>query len=162
MITDPLQAGSFLVPLDGSAAAYGALLATCEVARRTRATVLARYVIEVPRSLPLDADMVLEAQRGEEVLEEGERLAAMHDVNLEAELLAARNEANVIVEEATERGVEAIVIGLTFHRPYGRYALGKIATYVIERAPCYVWLIRYPVTESAPGLSGDSWSGVPR
>jgi nucleotide-binding universal stress UspA family protein len=147
MATDPLEARTFLVPLDGSDAAYGALAAACGVARKTRAAVHALYVIEVPRSLPIDADMVSEGQRGEEVLERAEELAAAHDVRLKAELLQARQEAYVILDEAAERGADAIVIGLKYHRPYGRYELGKVATYVLERAPGYVWLIRYPATD---------------
>ena len=147
---DPFQARTFLVPLDGTDAAYGALVAACEVARKTRAAVHALYVIEVPRSLPIEADMVVEGQRGEEVLEHAEELAAAHDVRLEAELLQARQEAHVILDEAAERGADAIVIGLEYHRPYGRYELGKVASYVLERAPGYVWLIRYPVTDGEP------------
>lgn len=146
-MTDPLAVRTFLVPLDGSDAAFGALAAACGVARKTRAAVHALYVIEVPRSLPIDADMLSEGQRGEEVLERAEELAAAHDVRLEAELLQARQEAHVILDEAAERGADAIVIGLEYHRPYGRYELGKVATYVLERAPGYVWLIRYPSTD---------------
>lgn len=148
--TNPLDVRTFLVPLDGTEAAYGALIATCEVARKTRAAVRALYVIEVPRSLPIEADMIAEEQRGEEVLERAEELAAAHDVRLEAELLQARQEAHVILDEAAERGADAIAIGLEYHRPYGRYELGKVARYVLERAPGYVWLIRYPVTDGNP------------
>jgi nucleotide-binding universal stress UspA family protein len=119
--------------------------------------VNALYVIEVPRSLPIEADMVAEGQRGEEVLEHAEELAAALDVRLEAELLQARQEAHVILDEAAERGADAIVIGLQYHRPYGRYELGKVATYVLERAPGFVWLIRYPGTdgESPPSRPGQ-------
>lgn len=147
MATDPLEARSFLVPLDGTEAAFGALAAACGVARKTRATVHALHVIEVPRSLPIDADMVSEGQRGEEILERAEALAAKCDVQLEAELLQARQEAHVILDEAAERGADTIVLGLEYQRPYGRYELGKVATYVLERAPGYVWLIRYPMTD---------------
>ena len=157
VMTDPLQAKTFLVPLDGTDAAFGALVAACGVARKTRAAVHALYVIEVPRSLPIEADMVAEGQRGEEVLERAEELAAALDVRLEAELLQARQEAHVILDEAAERGADAIVIGLEYHRPYGRYELGKVATYVLERAPGFVWLIRYPVTdgEAPPSRPGQ-------
>ncbi|MBT5773010.1 MAG: universal stress protein [Dehalococcoidia bacterium] len=157
VMTDPLQAKAFLVPLDGTDAAYGALVAACGVARKTRAAVHALYVIEVPRSLPIEADMVAEGQRGEEVLERAEELAAALDVRLEAELLQARQEAHVILDEAAERGADAIVIGLEYHRPYGRYELGKVATYVLERAPGFVWLIRYPVSdgEAPPNRPGQ-------
>ena len=147
MTADPLRARSFLVPLDGSDAAYGALVAACETARKTKASVSAVYVIEVPRSLPLDADLLAEGQRGEEVLEQAETLAASHDVRLEGELLQARQAGHVVIDEAVERGADAIVIGLAYHRPYGRFELGGLAEYVLEHAPGFVWLIRYPVPD---------------
>lgn len=150
MVVDPLRVRSFLVPLDGSEAAFGALAAACETARKTKATVSAVYVIEVPRSLPLDADLVAEGQRGEEVLERAENLAATHDVRLEGDLVQARQAGHVIIDEATERGVDAIVIGLAYHRPYGRFELGSLAEYVLEHAPGYVWLIRYPAPGDGP------------
>lgn len=147
MTADPLRARSFLVPVDGSDAAYGALVAACETARKTKASVSAVYVIEVPRSLPLDADLIAEGQRGEEILEHAESLAASHDVRLEADLLQARQAGHVVIDEALERGADAIVIGLAYHRPYGRFELGSLAEYVLEHAPGFVWLIRYPVTD---------------
>ena len=149
MTEDPLRARSFLVPLDGSEASYGALIAACEAARKTKAAVSAVYVIEVPRSLPLDADLVAEGQRGEEVLEHAETLAASHDVHLEGDMLQARQAGHVIIDEAIERGADAIVIGLEYHRPYGRFELGALAEYVLEHAPGFVWLIRYPVPPKA-------------
>lgn len=147
MTTDPLQARSFLVPLDGSEAAYGALVSACDIARKTKASVAAVYVIEVPRSLPLDADLLAEGQRGEEILERAEKLAAAHDVRLEGDLLQARQAGHVIIDEAIERGADAIVIGLAYHRPYGQFQLGSLVEYVLEHAPGFVWLIRYPIAD---------------
>jgi nucleotide-binding universal stress UspA family protein len=152
--TDPLQARSFLVPIDGSDASNGALVAACEIARKTKATVSAVYIIEVPRSLPLDADLVTECQRGEEILERAEEIAASHNVRLDGDLLQARQAGHVIIDEAMERGADAIVIGLAYHRPYGRFELGRLAEYVLEHAPGLVWLIRYPMpAEPSPPSS---------
>jgi nucleotide-binding universal stress UspA family protein len=142
---DPLSARSFLVPLDGSEATYGALMAACQTARKTKASVSAVYVIEVPRSLPLEADLVAEGQRGEEVLEHAESIAAEHDIRLDGDLLQARQAGHVIIDEAIERDADAIVIGLPYHRPYGRFELGTLAEYVLEHAPGFVWLIRSPM-----------------
>ena len=155
MTVDPLRVRSFLVPLDGSEAAYGALVAACETARKTKASVSAVCVIEVPRSLPLDADLVAEGQRGEEILEHAETLAASHDIRLDGDLLQARQAGHVVIDEAAERGADAIVIGLAYHRPYGRFELGSLAEYILEHAPGFVWLIRYPIpgeTAQSPAL----------
>ncbi len=141
---DPLgEIKSFLVPVDGTEASYNALAVACDVARRNRARVSVLYVIEVPRSLPLDADLAPEAERGEAILTRAEEIADGHDVQLEGELLQAREAGQALVDEAAEQGADAIVVGLDYHRPYGRFQLGRLPQYVLEQALCQVWLIRY-------------------
>ena len=49
-----------VVPVNGSASDQDALELACIVARRHRARVEAVFVIQVKRSLPLDADMSTE------------------------------------------------------------------------------------------------------
>ena len=67
-----------LVPLDGSEAAYQALGAACDIARLHRASVSSLYVIEVPRTLPLDADLDRDFDRGEAILSRAEEVARGH------------------------------------------------------------------------------------
>ena len=141
---DPIDARSFLVPIDGTEAAYGALAVACQTASKTKASVTAIYVIEVARALPLNANLTTEEQHGEEMLEQADTLAAVHNVSLQSELFQARQTGHVIVDEAIDRGVGAIVIGVPYRRPFGRFELGPIAEYVLEHAPGYVWLVRYP------------------
>jgi nucleotide-binding universal stress UspA family protein len=143
----PSRIRHFLVPVDGSEASYHALAVTCGLARQSRASVSVIYVIEVPRSLPLDSELVSEAQRGERILERAEGIAAQHHVTVEGELLQARQAGHAVVDEAVERGAEAIVVGVDYHRPHGRFQLGRLPQYVLEHAPTLVWLIRYPPPE---------------
>jgi nucleotide-binding universal stress UspA family protein len=142
MPQDPARPTSFLVPVDGSDAAYHALAVTCDLAKQTRASIAAIYVIEVPRSLPLDAELAAEAQRGERILERAEQIAAQHHVRVDAELLQARQAGHAVVDEAVERGADAIVVGIDYHRPHGRFALGRLPQYVLEHSPTLVWLVR--------------------
>ncbi len=151
---DPLgEIKSFLVPVDGTDASYNALAVVCDVARRNRARVNVLYVIEVPRSLPLDADLAPEEERGEAILTRAEQIADEHDVQLEGDLLQAREAGQALVDEAYEQGVDAIVVGLDYHRPYGRFQLGRLPQYVLEQALCQVWLIRY-APEPSEGSEG--------
>ncbi len=148
MPSDPLAAiKSYIVPLDGSEAALNALVVACDIARRAKARVDVIYVIEVPRSLPLDAELADEAQRGEAVLDRAEQIGNSFKVPMHADLLQARQAGHAVVDEAIERGVDAIVVGLDYHRPHGRFALGRLPMYVLEHAPTEVWLIRYPPPE---------------
>jgi nucleotide-binding universal stress UspA family protein len=135
---------SFLVGIDGTDAASNALAITCEIARRSKASVAALHVIEVPRSLPLDAELASELERGETIVNGAERLAGRYDIRIDGRILQARNAGAAVVDEAAALGVDAIVLGLDYHRPYGRFELGSLPLYVLENARAQVWLIRYP------------------
>ncbi len=144
---DPLDAvKSMLVPLDGSDAAYAALSTACDIAKHHRATVSALHVIEVPRSLPLDAELSEEAERGEIILTRAEQIAKDHNMKVRAELVQARQAGHAVVDEAVDSNADAIVVGLDYHRPYGRFQMGRLPLYVLENAPCQVWLFRYAPT----------------
>jgi nucleotide-binding universal stress UspA family protein len=156
----PHQVKEILVPVDGSEASLDAVALACTLAKRNRGKVYAVYVIEVARSLPLDAPMGAEADRGEHILEEAERVAKENDYELEGELLQARDAGHAIVDEAIERGVEAIIMGVEPELTEGGYEwptegkprpvaaevpLGRVARYVVQHAPCEVWIIRRPL-----------------
>lgn len=141
----PLEAvRSILVVVDGTPASNYALAVACETARRQHASIFALHVVEVPRRLPVDAEMSAELERGEEILAAAEAAAARYDLKLEGNILQARNAGSAVVDEAAALRVDAVVIGLAYHRSYGRYDLGQMASYVLENAPAQVWVIRYP------------------
>ena len=147
---DAADVRSYLVPVDGSEAAYHALGVACDLARRSKATVHVLHVIEVARSLALDAELDVEVRRGEEILNRAEQVAGDHGIAVEGDLLQARQAAHAVVDEAVERGVDAIVMGVEYHRPLGLFELGRLPTYVLEHAPTQVWLIRYPAPQAPP------------
>lgn len=143
-----LDAKTFLVPCDGSAAAYEALALACAQAKRNKGRVFVVHVIEVKRTLPLDADMVPEAQRGEAILNEAERIGESLEVRVEGELLQAREAGHAIVDEAIERASEVIVFGTEYTRPFGEYEQGRTTQFVMKHAPCQVWMFRMPAQTS--------------
>lgn len=143
MAVDPLgDISSVLVPVDGSDGSDNALAIMCDVAHIKRAKITILYVIEVPRSLPLEADLEPEVVRGENILMRAEELADSHNVQVSTALVQARQAGQALVDEALELSVDAIVIGLNArHSGYGRTELGKLPEYVLKNAPCQVWLI---------------------
>ena len=88
-----------------------AILLACAIARKNKGKVYAVHVIEVKRSLPLDAEMPDEATSGESLLTLAERAASDADFRIEGELLQARDAGHAIVDEAMERGVDLILMG---------------------------------------------------
>jgi hypothetical protein len=51
------------------------------------------------------------------------------------------------VDEALEREVDLIVMGIGYKRKFGEFDMGRTAPYVMKNAPCRVWLAR-----AAPGV----------
>lgn len=139
---------SILVPVDGSEASYRAVAVAAETAKRAKAHLHLIYVIEVPRSIPLDAPLEGELQRGEAYLERAEQIASEHGVSVEGDLVQARQAGHAVVDEGVERGVDAIILGIDYHRPFGRFELGRLPQYVLEHSPAQVWLIRYPAPDA--------------
>jgi nucleotide-binding universal stress UspA family protein len=133
---------TILVPTDGSRASMEALALACNIAKRNKGKVYVVHVIEVRRSLPLDADMSPEAERGEEILSQAEKVAQDTDFEVEGELLQAREAGHAVVDEATERRADLILIGVEQLEHLGGNQLGRLPLYVLKNAPCHVWLWR--------------------
>ena len=133
-----------LVPVNGGDADRGAIDLACQVARRQKARVEAIYVIEVNRSLPIDAEMQAEIERGESVLDASERISHENEVEMETSLLQARDVGAAIVDEAVQLRADLIVMGIAYKRKFGEFAVGPTANYVLKNAPCLVWVARQP------------------
>lgn len=143
-----LRLREILVPVDGSEASLDALALACHLAKRNKGRVYAVYVIEVARTLPLDAELTPEARQGEEVLTRAEEVARTLDFAVAGELLQARDAGHAIVDEAIERDVDGIILGMSYKRPLGEFQMGRTAQYVIKNAPCQVLVSRAAVKGS--------------
>lgn len=136
-----------MVPVNGSHASLQAVAVACDIARKNKAKLYVVHVIEVKRTMPLDAQLEQESAAGEDVLSQAERVAREQDFDVEGEILQAREAGPAIVDEAIERGVDLIVLGMEYRQPFGEFQLGRIVQYVLKSAPCEVWVCRHPVQE---------------
>jgi nucleotide-binding universal stress UspA family protein len=134
-----------LVPVNGNPTDEEMVSLACTLAKRSKAEIHVIYIIEVKRTLPLDADLPPEAEKGEIVLEQAERVAEQFDQRIQADLLQARDVGPTIVDEARERGVDLILLGVTYKRRFGEFDLGRTAPFVLKHAPCRVWVCRQAV-----------------
>ncbi len=116
----------------------------CDMTRASRGEVWLLYVIDVPRRLPIDAEIPAATARGEETLQRMERLGKQLKCKVEGELLQARDVGAAIVREAVERDVDAIVIGLPYMERFGNPTLGDTAPYILRYSPCPVVVYRGP------------------
>ena len=52
------------------------------------------------------------------------------------------------MDEAAERGADLIVLGVPFRTRFGGdFAIGRTIPYVLQNAPCAVWVVREPMPE---------------
>ena len=134
-----------LVPLNGDPTDRDAIDLACRLAKAAKAHIFAVYVIEVKRTLPLDAEIPPEIDRGDAVLRMAEDWAGEYGLEIETELLQAREPGPALVDEAMERGVDLIMLGLAYKTHLGDFDPGKTASYLLRKAPCRVWVLRGPI-----------------
>jgi nucleotide-binding universal stress UspA family protein len=118
------------------------------VARQSKAELVAVHVVEIDWTLPLDADVASGSEEAQRVLDAAELTAEGSGVDLESVLLQAREVGAALVDEATERGADLLVLGLAYRRRFGGdFAIGRTIPYVLKNAPCAVWIVREPMPE---------------
>ena len=137
-------------PSDGSAVELA-----CELLKPKRGRLFILYVIEVERGLPLDAEIAPATAKGEDVLREMEEIASRYKCLAQAELLQSRQAGSAVVQEAVDKEVDAVVLGVPYKERYGSFTMGDVASYVLENAPCrvVVWRDGVPGTVSTNGSS---------
>ncbi|HIF13311.1 MAG TPA: universal stress protein [Dehalococcoidia bacterium] len=133
-----------LVVLTGDETDQGVLAQGADMVRPVKGTLYAVYVITVDRALPVDSEVGPEAARAEQTFMNAEASVQLPRGDFEAQLLQARERGPAVVREAAERDVDAVVIGTSCPREYGRFSLGKDVPYVLEHARCLVVLWREP------------------
>jgi nucleotide-binding universal stress UspA family protein len=134
-----------LVPVNGSTVDEEAIRLSCRLAKKAGGKIYVTYVIQVDRTLPLDAEVRPQIERAEQVLGQAERIAEEEDCDVETDLLQAREIGPAVVDEAIERGVDLITIGISYKREFGEFSLGTIIPYVLKNAPCWVLICREPI-----------------
>ena len=129
-----------LVPVKGGETGEDAFRLACELSRDTKARLYALYVIEVKQELPIDAEV--DTTQGEAILNRIEAVSQEEKCPVEATYLQARHAGPAIVQEALERGIELIVLGVPYKRRFGQFTLGGTTFFVLKNAPCPVILRR--------------------
>ena len=129
-----------LVPVSGTEADEEAMRLACELAKKSKGKVWAVYVIAIKRALPLEAEIDGDIRKAEDILDRIETVAEEQDYEVETDLLQARDAAPTIIDEAVERGVDLILLGVVYKRRFGQFSLGSVVPYVLKNAPCRVIL----------------------
>ena len=139
MGTESSKFSRILVPVTGRQADDEAMKVACRlIMKKNQGKIFAVSVIAVERNLPLDAEIRPEIKKAEGILSHMEDVAKGQGCFIETELLQAREVGPAIVDEAKEREVNLILMGVTYKRRFGEFSLGSIVPYVLKNADCNV------------------------
>ena len=139
----------FLVPVGGGKVDDETVRLACTIAEATKGKVYVIYVIEVARTLPLDAELEGDNKKAEELLARAEKIAETIGCQVETEILQARETGPAVVDEAIERGVDVIIMGLKYEKRLGDFDMGNVIPYILRNAPCRVLVWREQVGEGS-------------
>ena len=139
-----------VIGLNGSPSDRRVVRLAAELARVSRAELVGVHVVEIDWTLPLDADIAGRSEEAHRVLDLAEETAEEARVTIEPVLLQARDVGAALVDEATEREADLLVLGLPYRKRFGGdFAMGRTIPYCLKNAPCAVWVVREPMPEEA-------------
>jgi nucleotide-binding universal stress UspA family protein len=135
-----------LVPVSGQPVDDEVIRLACEFSKKhkTKAKIMAVYVIPVNRTLPLDAEIDSEIHGAEAILDHIEEVAEELGCEVTTDLIQSREKGPAIVDEAIEQDADAIFLGVSYKRRFGQFTLGDTVPYVLKNAPCRVLLFHEP------------------
>ena len=112
------------------------------LSKLSRGTIHALHIIEIERSLPVDAEIDVKTNHGEETLAWIESLAREADCSLTSDLLQSRRAGPAIVQESIEKSIDAIVLGTNDKPNHRETVLGNTVDYILRESQCHVLLLR--------------------
>ncbi len=134
-----------LVPVAGTDADAETIRLACRLAKRDKGKVWAVSVVAIKRALPLDAEIESEVKKAEDILNKVETVAEEEDCEIETDVLQAREVGPAVVDEAVERGVSLILMGISYKQRFGQFNLGSVVPYVLKNSPCPVILYQQSI-----------------
>lgn len=128
-----------LVPIVQTPGSLDAVSIASLMAKQRKGRIYVVHVIEVTRSLPLNAELDAEARRGEQLIRRAEELGVEAGYPVTGTLLQAREAGPAIIDEALDHDIDAIIIGVgTEDGPVP----GRTVEYIMKHATCAVWVVR--------------------
>ncbi|MDM7999400.1 MAG: universal stress protein [Dehalococcoidia bacterium] len=134
-----------LAAVDGGDADRDAVQLACKLAKETKGKVFVVHVIEVKRSLPLNAELNADAEQGQRILRRAQDCANERDCIIETDLLQAREPGPAIVSEIHEKQIDLLLMGMSYRTKFGHFDIGETIPYVLKNAPCRVMILRQPL-----------------
>jgi APA family basic amino acid/polyamine antiporter len=135
-----LEYRNVLVPVKPGRASEEAIDLSCRLAADRGASIAALSVIVVPLDQALDTRLEEEERMADEALDVAAAIAELYGVKFTERLVRARHAGRAIVDEATRRHSEIIVMGAP-RGGRGRGVFSDTVDFVLKHAPCRVMVV---------------------
>jgi nucleotide-binding universal stress UspA family protein len=137
-----------VIALNGGSSDAQIVALASRFAKTGTTELIAVHIVEIDWTLPLDADIAGHSEEAQRVLDMAEAVAESNKARLTPILLQARDIGAALVDEASERNADLLVVGLPYRKRFGGdFAIGRTIPYVLKNAPCAVWVVREPIPE---------------
>ena len=137
-----------VIALNGGSSDAQIVALASRFAKTGTTELIAVHIVEIDWTLPLDADIAGHSEEAQRVLDMAESVAESNKGKLTPVLLQARDVGAALVDEASERNADLLVVGLPYRKRFGGdFAIGRTIPYVLKNAPCAVWVVREPIPE---------------
>jgi nucleotide-binding universal stress UspA family protein len=137
-----------VIALNGGSSDAQIVALASKFAKTGTTELIAVHIVEIDWTLPLDADIAGHSEEAQQVLDVAEAVAESNKARLTPVLLQARDIGAALVDEASERNADLLVVGLPYRKRFGGdFAIGRTIPYVLKNAACAVWVVREPIPE---------------
>jgi nucleotide-binding universal stress UspA family protein len=130
--------GSIIVVFSKDIHSMHMMALAAKLARGEQSNLLALYVIEVPYTLPPDAEMAEEEREALEALAAAEVIANKANVDLRTETIKARSTSQAVLDVARQEQANLIIMGSYREDKYAGAPLGRAIETIATNAECDV------------------------
>jgi nucleotide-binding universal stress UspA family protein len=131
-----------LVPTVGTMFAGREVELACRMGEDQKAEILLAYLLEVPRTLPLEAPMPQDEAKAREALELAKTIVDLHGLPWRMEILRARVAGEKIAQVAREEDIDLIILGIRPGRGIPYEAFTRTVDVLMRKAPCELLINR--------------------
>ncbi len=133
---------TIVVPVLRTTESEEALIAAARLATERGATIAVLHVLEIPLEHPLDAELGDREAEAEDVLDSAQAMLEQYGVRVVTRLVRARSAGPAIVEDASARGAELVLLGAPREKARGgKPIFGHTVDYVLRTSPTRVMVV---------------------
>jgi nucleotide-binding universal stress UspA family protein len=131
-----------LVPTSGTPYSEKGIELACRLGEEQKAEIYLVNIIEVSRTLPLEAPMPEAEAKAADIVKRGQAIIDLRGLSSRGEVRRGRIAGEEIIRAAKDWEADLIVMGIRSQIRMAQEILGRNSDLVIRRAPCEVILDR--------------------